>query len=538
MDEDAITTVRLPDGSLLLADGRLLLADGTAIPLTEAQAQALRAEGAPVAPADGTAEAEPVSAEAAAEAAQAQDEIVGVAEELTGEGSALAEFLDVDSVRAMLARLIDWVQTDVLTLNAAIQAALVFAAIFPALFFGPRLKRFLGRHLRKLMPTGVLRRVADALATLATPIAAWITLTIFMGILSGAMNQADGLVSAAQSLLAAWIIVRIVTLAIRSAFWSKVAFAVVWPIAALDAFGVLGDVFDWMQAQAIELEPPAPGEPAETISLYDVLRAVVIFGAFFVGANALAGLAIGRINATQELNISFKALVAKVINFVLPIIALLAALAAIGFDLTYLAVFGGAAALGIGLGLQKIIGNFLAGFTLLADRSIKPGDVIQIGDTFGRIEDMKSRYVSIRDRDGKEYLVPNAQFMDEGVTNWSHSDRVVCCYALAGVGYGTKDMPLVKKLIEQAARETPRVLKTPEPNANMTGYGESSVDFELRFWINDPMNGISNVRSDILFRLWALLAEHDIEIPFPQRDLHIRSSAVAIGAEPYAKAAE
>ena len=355
-DEDAITTVRLDDGSVLLADGRLLLADGTAIPLTEAQAAALRAEGAPV-PADaatGSTEAA-VTPDALSDAERLQQDAVEAIEDVTGEGSALAELLDVDALRTLLARFLTWVQTDVLTLNAAIQASLVFAAIFPALLFGPRLKRFIARHLRKRVPSGILRRVADAVATLATPIAAWITLSVFMAILSGGMNQADGLVSAAQSLLAAWIVVRVVTLAIRSAFWSRIAFWVAWPIAALDAFGILGDVFDWMREQAIVLDPPAPGEPAETISLYDVLRAGLVFALFFVGANFLASLIINKLNATEELNVSFKALVAKVLNFVLPIVALLLALAFIGFDLTYLAVFGGAAALGIGLGLQKIV---------------------------------------------------------------------------------------------------------------------------------------------------------------------------------------
>nr|WP_281373752.1 mechanosensitive ion channel domain-containing protein [Parvularcula dongshanensis] len=224
-------------------------------------------------------------------------------------------------------------------------------------------------------------------------------------------------------------------------------------------------------------------------------------------------------------------------GFILPIIALVMALAVIGFDLASLAFFGGAIGIGIGLGLQKIIGNFLAGFTLLADRSIKPGDVIEIGDTFGAITDMKSRYVSIRTRDGKEHLVPNATFMDEGVINWSHNDKVVCCYASMGVGYGTKDMHKVRKLVEAAALDTPRVLARPAPKCNMTEFGDSSVNFELRFWINDPMNGVSNVRSDILFRVWEAFAENGIEIPFPQRDLHIRSSAVAFGTG-YREAAE
>ena len=446
------------------------------------------------------------------------------------EGSALAEFFDVDRAQAWLAEIITWVQTELLTRNAALQLVLVFAAIIPAVMFGPRLKDFISRHLRAQVPVGVLRRVADAVAVLATPIAAWLTLTVFMAILSGGMGRSDSLLSAAQSLLAAWIVVRVVTLAIRSAFWSKVAFFIVWPIAAMDAFGILDDVFDWMKARAIVLTPPeeTASGVAQTLSLYDVLRAAMIFAVFFVAANFLAGVVISRLNKTEELNVSFKALVAKVLNFVLPILALLLALAVIGFDLTYLAVFGGAAALGIGLGLQKIIGNFLAGFTLLADRSIKPGDTIQIGDTFGWITEMKSRYVSIRTRDGTEHLVPNADFMDNGVVNWSHNDRNVRVRADVGVSYDTKDLRLIQKLCVEAAQDTPRVLERPLPVCNLEGFGDSSVDFSIRFWINDPPNGIANVRSEVLMRVWEALAEHGVEIPFPQRDLHIRSADVAL----------
>ena len=455
----------------------------------------------------------------------------GDAEALTEEieGSALADLVDVDLMREWLARGLTWVQTDLLTVNSAVQLALILGAVIPAVIFGPRLKNFVARHLRKQMPSGILRRVADAVAVLATPIAAWITLTVFMGILGGGMNQNDQFVSAAQSLLAAWIVVRIVTLAIRSPFWSKVAFFVAWPIAAMDAFGVLGDVFDWMKARSFELAPAVGDTPAQVLSLYDVLRAGLIFAVFLVAANFLVSFITGQLDKTDELNVSLKALIAKVLGFVMPVIALLMALAFIGFDLGSLAIFGGAVGLGIGLGLQKIIANFLAGFTLLADRSIKPGDVIEVEDTFGWVTEMKGRYVSLRTRDGKEHLVPNATFMEEGVTNWSHSDKVVCCYAYMGVGYGTPDMERVIEIVQGCALDTDRVLARPEPRCNMTEFGDNSVNFELRFWINDPVNGISNVRSDILRKVWIAFAEEGIEIPFPQRDLHIKSSDVPLG---------
>ncbi|WP_202900420.1 mechanosensitive ion channel family protein [Parvularcula oceani] len=498
----------------------------------EAILEARRAEDAAAAAAadpSATSETPEILEGAAEDVAELQDELIAETEELAEEGSALADLLDVELLQVWGTRALTWIRTDVLTINALLQLGLVFGALIPAVLFGPRLKGFIGRYLRKQVPAGILRRLADAAAVLATPIALWITLTVFMWILRS-MGEHYGFVSAAQSLLAAWIIVRVVTLAIRSPFWSKVAFYIAWPIAALDAFGVLGDVFDWMEARAYTLTPAGPGQEAQTISLYDVLRAGLIFALFLLAANFVTGLLISRVNQTEELNVSFKALLAKVLNFVLPIAALIAALAFIGFDLTYLAVFGGAAALGIGLGLQKIIGNFLAGFTLLADRSIKPGDTIQVGDTFGWITDMKSRYVSIRTRDGTEHLIPNATFMDEGVINWSHNDRAVRCKADVGVAYGTESLRQVQKICLEAAKTTPRVLDRPPPVCNLIGFGASSVDFSLRFWINDPPNGIANVRSEVLIKVWEGLKEAGIEIPFPQRDLHIKSSDVAFDA--------
>lgn len=471
---------------------------------------------------------EPVSAVDAAN--DAADRLVEKASQPVrdDDGSALAELVDVSLVQQWGTRFLEWVRTDLLTINSLIQLALVFGAIIPAILFGPRLKDFVSRHLRKRLPEGLLQRVADAVATLATPIAAFLALTIFAAVLDQGMGMPDQFVDAAQSLLAAWIIVRLITLAIRSPFWSKVAFYVAWPIAVLDAFGVLGEVFDWMREVSLVLSPETEDRGAVELTLYDVLQAAIIFAIFMQLAGLVSSIVVNRVQQTDEINPSLKALIAKIINFITPVIALVLALQIIGFNLASLAIFSGAVGLGIGLGLQKIIGNFLAGFTLLADKSIKPGDTIEIGDTFGWITEMKSRYVSIRTRDGTEHLIPNSQFIEEGVINWSFKDRNVRCHAPFGVSYNTKDMRRVQEIAVEAALNTPRVQETPKPVCNLIEFGDNSVNFDLRFWITDPPNGIANVRSEILFKIWDKFAEEGIEIPFPQRDLHIRSSDVEL----------
>ncbi|RFB05389.1 mechanosensitive ion channel family protein [Parvularcula marina] len=441
--------------------------------------------------------------------------------------SGLSEILAVDGLRQRGLELWAWTQENILTLNMLIQLGLLLIAFVPAIIFGPKLKRLIEKHVRHRVPAGILRRACDALATVATLIALWITLGIFMSFV-GAMDASNGLLSAAQSLLAAAIFIRLVTLIIRSPFWSKVAFYVAWPIAALDAFGILGDVVAQLEAASLTLAPAEGDNAAVTISMLDIVRAGIIFAIFFWIASFASSLISRQLENVEELNPSFRALLEKILNFALPIIALVIALQMIGFNLASLAVFSGAVGLGIGLGLQKVIGNFLAGFTLLADKSIKPGDTIEVDGVFGWITEMKSRYVAIRTRDGHNILMPNSIFIDEGVVNWSHSDRAVRIHAPFGVTYDQRDLRLVQKLATEAAAEVPRVLETPKPVCNLMEFGDSSVNFDLRFWINDPPNGISNVKSEVMMGIWERLHENGIEIPFPQRDLHIKSSAVTL----------
>ncbi|MGK0463508.1 MAG: small-conductance mechanosensitive channel [Candidatus Azotimanducaceae bacterium] len=242
----------------------------------------------------------------------------------------------------------------------------------------------------------------------------------------------------------------------------------------------------------------------------------------FTGAKLVSKLLQQKIEQIEELSPAVKALMGKIMNVILPIIALLIAFQIVGFNVTTLAVFSGAVGIGIGLGLQGIIANFLAGFTLLADRSIKPGDVIEIEGEMGWVTAMQSRYVALRTREGTELLVPNNRFMNEGVVNWSRSDRVVRLHAPFGVSYKTEDLEAVQQLAISAAQAVERVVDEPAPICNLTAMGESAIEFDLCFWIRDPKEGLSNVRSDVLMGIWHGLKSADIEVPFPQHDLHIK----------------
>jgi len=442
-------------------------------------------------------------------------------EGLPEEVSALEELVGIDLYRQKGLEFLEWARAHLLTIDMAIQGMALLAALLPAAIFGPRLKKIIETQVSPRAPYGILRRAASAFAHIATPIALYLTLHIIMIVLNAAGRE-TAVVSAGISLLTAWIVIRLVTLVIRSPLWSRVAFYVVWPLAALDAFGVLDNVVTQLDALAIPLSTNDAGQTVD-ISALDIVRGVITFAVLFWLAGLAGNFCKDRINSADELTASFKALLAKIIDILLPVVALLVALQMVNFPFGALAIFGGAVGLGVGLGLQRTISNFAAGFTLIADKSIKPGDVIEVGETFGWVTEMNARYVAVRTRDGTNHLVPNDRFIDEGVINWSHSDRVVRLHAGIGVSYATKDLRFVTKLCEDAALSIDRVLDKPAPRCNLVEFGDSSINFDLRFWINDPSNGCANIRSDVMMLIWDRLQENGIEVPFPQRDLHIKS---------------
>ena len=257
------------------------------------------------------------------------------------------------------------------------------------------------------------------------------------------------------------------------------------------------------------------------VSLLTVLQVLVTLVAIYAVVkllNRVVGHSIRRasgLDATQQL------LGQKLASVAILIAAFFIGIDLIGIDLTALAVFSGAFGLAVGFGLQKTFGNLIAGIILLMDRSIKPGDVIVVGESFGHVTKIGVRAVSIVTRDGKEHLIPNENLMTQEVENWSYSSRDVRVHIPVGVAYDC-DLPLAQKLMVQAATESHRVLQTRPPKVWLIAFGESSVDHEILVWIGDPEHGVGSVRSDILNRVWQLFKKNGIDIPFPQRDLHIK----------------
>jgi small-conductance mechanosensitive channel len=260
------------------------------------------------------------------------------------------------------------------------------------------------------------------------------------------------------------------------------------------------------------------------LSALTVIKALIVTGLLLAGARLLTSGATQRIQKNPEISPSMQVLAIKAIQLFLFGGAVFIGLKAVGFDLTGLAVLSGAIGVGLGFGLQKVVSNLVSGIIILLDKSIKPGDVISLGETFGWIERLGARYVSVVTRDGKEYLIPNEDLITNQVVNWSHSDEFVRLDLFFGTAYGD-DPHAVRKLAVEAALGVSRVLGDRAPVCHIVGFGDSSVDYILRFWISDPSAGLTNIRGNVYLALWDAFKANDISIPFPQREVRILPDA-------------
>ncbi len=303
----------------------------------------------------------------------------------------------------------------------------------------------------------------------------------------------------------------------RSVAWTA------WILAALAALGLF-------EAALALLDSVGMTFGQVRISLLSLAKGAVALGVLLWIVLALSNALERSIRRSDSLTPSVQVLIAKIARIALVTFAVLVALGSLGIDFTALTVFGGALGVGVGIGLQKVVSNLVSGLLLLLDKSIKPNDVIAVGGTYGWVAALGARYTAVRTRDGVEYLIPNEALITQRVENWSHSDKAVRLSIPVGVSYHS-DVRLAMRLCREAPAGVARVLGDPPPQCLLKGFGDSSVDLDIRIWIDDPAEGRSNVISEVLLRVWDLFQEHGVEIPFPQRDLHLKSSDVSLRAE-------
>ena len=327
------------------------------------------------------------------------------------------------------------------------------------------------------------------------------------------------LLSVAANLAFAWLIIRLVTSVIRNTFIVRLVSLSAWLVAALSILGQLDPAIDALDSVSIVL-----GGLRLTPLLLIKLGVLLIVALWLT--NIASNFAESRITQSGDLTPSIQVLLVKIIRLALMAFAIAVVLSAVGINLSALAIFSGAAGVGIGFGLQKIVANFISGIILLADKSVKPGDLVTIGDSTGRISAMKTRYISVAAGDGREFLIPNEDLVTQKVINWTYTDK----NTLVKVNFGTNydaDPRLVCKLAIDVAAAAKRAIKGKPSNCILTEFAEAGMKFSLTFWIADP-DGMDNVKSEVMLALWEAFKREDIRVPYPVREIRIRGGALPV----------
>jgi small-conductance mechanosensitive channel len=317
------------------------------------------------------------------------------------------------------------------------------------------------------------------------------------------------------NLLTAWIVINLLTELIKNELLSKIFSILIWTVAALHVIGIYNEVVNILNKISFS-------SGNINISLLMVIKGIITLFIFFWIAMKLSSYSEKKIKKLSTLTPSIRVLLTKIFKFIIFTAVILITMSSLGIDLTALAVVGGAVGVGVGFGLQKIVSNFISGIIILLDKSVKPGDVIEIDDVYGEIKSIGLRYISVLTLDGKEYIIPNEDLITQKVINWSYSDNLVRTSVSVGVSYNS-NVEKAMELLEEAIDKVDRILKNPSPRIFLNEFADSSVNIEVKFWIRDPENGINNIKSEVNKNIWSLFKENNIEIPFPQQDIHFKS---------------
>jgi small-conductance mechanosensitive channel len=434
------------------------------------------------------------------------------------------ELIDLIALQSLQMRAEHWLLTHVLVWSTLVQLTVAAVGFTAAYFLSRPLKRWLHRFvIRRRMTEKVLRMLGNTAIALALPFVALVVLSTLAAV-SAALDWPRLVLTTSVNLLAVWIVIRLSSVLIQHEAWARVIALVAFGVATLNILDLLQPTIAFLDGIGIRLGNVH-------ISVLEGLKGAVELSVLLWLAFTASRLLEQRIRRAEALTPSLQVLTSKTVKIGLVTAAFLIALTSVGIDLTGFALFTGAVGIGIGFGLQKPISNLISGFILLLDRSIKPGDVIELGDPtggvsqrFGWVTSLNARYVSLTTRDGTEWLIPNEDLITQRVINWTyHHDRLRLLTPF-GVSFDS-DVRKAMELAVEAALEIPRVLKDPPPVCRLMGFGDSSANLELRIWIDDPKNGIINVRSDVLLTMWEKYRANGIRTLLGHRDIFIKSGS-------------
>ena len=383
---------------------------------------------------------------------------------------------------------------------------------------------FVRRHLTAREQGGARRGIAGLLQRLAFPLIALLLALVARWALTG--YHSISLLKVAVPLLTALALIRTFAYMLRlilpaggmlSASERTIGW-LVWLGFALHVLGFAPAIVAFFDDISFHIGK-------QKFSLLNVGEAALWIVVTLLVTLWVSRLAEERLMAAERMEMTLRVMLAKLLRLLLVLLALLLVLPAVGIDLTALSVFGGALGVGIGFGLQKIASNYISGFIILLDHSVKIGDVVTIEKHSGQLNNMTARYVVVRGGDGTEAIIPNETVITSTVINHSYSDTRVCVTLPVQIAYDS-DLDAATRILLEAARAHARALPAPEPRVTITAFAENGINLELGVWIRDPELGGGALRSDLYYAIWREFKARGIEIPYPQRDVRLRGGGV------------
>jgi small-conductance mechanosensitive channel len=417
-------------------------------------------------------------------------------------------------------RLLNDIWADVQGPNFVWQLSALLACLAVA---GLLARRWRGRHAEGA------GRLGDASSRLAFPLTGLVLVGLAHLLLAPFI--AVNALKLTLSLLASLALVRAVVFVLRHAFplatwlvtWERIIATIVWGCLALYITDLAPFAIDSLERVQFSLGK-------QSLNLWMILHGLVTVFLIVVFALWIAGLVEDRLLRIAGLDSSLRMVGIRIAKALLALFAIMLSLSLVGIDMTALSVFTGALGVGLGFGLQKIASNYVSGFIILLDRSIRLGNIVQVGTDVGQVTQITTRYTVLKHPGGNEFIVPNETLISSTVQNQTYSDSQLRLTTTVGVAYGS-DLELVCRLLVEAATAQERVLAEPPPRVYLTQFADSSINLELGFWIVDPDAGKLNVVSDINFAIWRAFQAHGVQIPFPQREVRLVNEPLPVAGQ-------
>ena len=397
-------------------------------------------------------------------------------------------------------------------IQCAIAAGAIAFAWFVARFFCTRIKLREHWHFGK----GDFERVAFAWTSV---LFVWIAKLSYQAVKGGD----GGPLELIGSLLLVWAFIRlgsyILGHVIPDGGFQRAVIrlfnALVWITVVLHLIGLLPDVLAALDAHGIEV-----GKDKREITLLDFLQGCAALFLAVVMGLWISRVTEGRVMAAESVEMTTRVVMTKIVKIAILVVAIFVALPIAGIDITTLSIFSGAVGVGLGFGLQKIASNYVSGFIVLLDRSLRIGDVVTVDNKRGEVKDIRSRYTVVKGADGVESIIPNEKFVTDSVQHHTYSDPKVSVVITVTVAYET-DVELACALLAEAAKKLKRVIADPPVTARVKQFTDRGVELELTVWIQDPAVGEGDLRSDLLLDILKVYKERGIDMPYPRRDIHV-----------------